>query len=225
MSRRTLPVAWIGVLLVGLGCAQPSVELESVEGFDGLNSSIWLRLQEPDGGTETFDAIVLSTAGDLCSRLQDALPAYKELLDDEGLSDADQLAQGAPLFDDLMAAGHRAVFVTLYDGIANDSWNAKLVPGEWTLDEESGEIFGVDLRRFRDNPLAAAADDVTDKWFAVAPSSLLLEEAAGDAISGEANGELVGEDDEPAGDFEISFRAPYCEVVVESDVVWGLFLF
>ncbi len=242
MVKRVVCGASLGILVLVMGCAGGSVELDSVEGFDGVESATWLRLVEPgvEVGAETYDVIVLSTATRPCDRLSEALPAYQEVLEDDGLSEAEQFARGAELMDGMMGAGHAAAFVVSFDGVATNSWNAQLVPGEWTLDEDS-ELFAVQLSAFHDNPLAVAAEDegedqdddpsavsaydVVEPWCAHDGSTRALEEAAGGALKGTASGTVSDEDGDSVGGFELSFHAPYCEVEVDAGVVWGLFLF
>jgi hypothetical protein len=222
----------IGVVAFAQGCVQGKVELDSVEDFGRVESAVWLRL---DDGEEFLEAIALSTAPRLCKELQEALPAYDAIVDDEGLDQAEIFDAGAALMESFLSADQKLIYFYTW-GTEPESYTSELGPGEWAVVDGDGD-FILEFVAYSGNPLEAAAaaeragedanaaaEGVMSAWHLGSDGDLRLEAEGDDKLSGTVEGSLSDYDGSAAGTISASFDASFCDVPADPGILLQLFL-
>ncbi len=212
------------------GCPA-TVSLSDVDPFGAIASSIWLQATYR-GGTQ--DLVILSETPSLCSKLQDDLPAYEDLLydyahhDDPCDAGPDFYADVADLTAPYQRSGRSVMTLAVWGA---DGPGTALAEGEWT--HEGDHVLELWLSHFHENPAVVAerqwsdgacatdmelVEDAVDRWY-LASGTLTLELPGESRLKGSLTGELASELGEPAGTLEASFSARACPVELDSNGV------
>ena len=228
MVERGVGAILVAGLCLCVGCAPGKVTLEGLEDFGRLGTALWLRLDGGEG--DHVEVLLLSTASKQCAGVEEDLTAYDELRN--GAWEEDYYQQQAERLEPYMGDGERLIYLTVYE--ADD--DGHILPGDYAITDEEGS-FGLVLHHYLENPFVAAAaaaaadedlyaamDAASDDWY-LASGQLDLEERDTDTFDATVSGTLEDYDGQTAGTLEASFRAPYCEVPVGPEIIFGLLLF
>lgn len=215
-------------LLSLVGCGG-SIVLEDVEPFGRTASAVWIHYEDT-----LRDSIVLTNVGNACQKLQNYAEAKKDL--DHLLANLDVSSYCEDAEEEAIAAAraanalwHDGANILTIDVFADESsepkeetydvgddeprlsasmvyWKSspyQAVPRHWDPTDELEDNCGVD-------------DDYThvmrDSWKLTKGEFDVEEIEKGEWVQGRLEGQLRDEDDDKAGDIEVSFTADWCPV-------------
>lgn len=235
--RSAITVAPLLVLLAapgpGPGCAG-SVSFSEVDPFGPVASAVWPQASYRGG---THDLVILSETPALCSKLQDDLQAYDDLLydyahhDDPCAAAPDFYGEVADLTAPYQRPGRSQMTIEVWGA---DGPGMPLIEGSWN--HEGDHVLEVWVDHFRENPALVAQrlwsdgacstdfeamEEAVDRWY-LASGELTLELPSERRLKGTLTGELADEMGEPAGSADAQFTARACPVELDSD---SLYLF
>lgn len=225
----TLTLA-LGTALACAGCS--GVELDAFP-FGQVQSPLWVELQAIDTVEHIF---LVSTAPDLCTSLQQELPAVgrafqdiQNALEDNGTGGCAEKATfydvAAPVYESWAGSGHQAVVGRVWDDVG---FGAPPLTDTYTAgDPLSGKGVVLDVYTFGSNPWAAARDslatgscgadfavvDLAMDWVVFAEGSLELQ-VSDKRAKASLEGEVTSPSGEPLGPVSARFTAQRCVVEV-----------
>ena len=231
---RQIKIACLLILsLVATGCVG-SVTIE-FGSFGTVQSAVWFDLKSDEDDAEY---IVLTTIPNYCQKAQEIAEQANNILDNWEEEVDGYCRHGDDTYEDLAE-----LTAALYSNGVSSNMNISVydegeqeIPASGSISEDdredeefdlyltfvTGNYYSLLASEWSVNDCGVNWSDVADNapyTYADRDSLLTITKNNGKTISGDIVGELLDEDEDKAGDFEVSFSAKHCPIDYSDDYI------